>query len=126
MAVNTHCHASLLTSSLSIVCVNDLNQIFSNLDSSLTSHHTLATDFQSSSSNLAYLSIFSLFSFFMNGFLTAIPALRSFLMRLQLTVDSSSEGPDASLRSCVGSCWIFFYFVRKLLSDTLHLLQIVF
>ena len=52
--------------------------------------------------NLSYLSFFSLFPLFKNDFFS----WRLFLMRLQWTVDGSTEGPDASLSSCVG-----FYFL---------------
>lgn len=43
----------------------------------------------------------------------------------KMKADGSPDEPDASLRSCVGSLWDFFLFLRTKLSDTVHLLWIV-
>lgn len=51
--------------------------------------------------NLAYLSHFSQCPFLKNDFLTDTLTLRLFLIRLQQTVDESTKGPSASLRSSV-------------------------
>lgn len=56
------------------------------------------------------------FPFLKNGFLTATLLLKPFLMRVQWTVDESTEQPDAVLWSCVRFLLHFSYFFRTWLS----------
>lgn len=62
---------------------------------------------------LAFVSLFFPFPFFMNGFSTTTLPLRPFLIRLQWTMDGSTEGPYASVRSCT--------FFQMWLSHTINL-----
>ena len=65
-------------------------------------------------SPLQQLSLFSLFPFLKNGFLTVTLPWRPFLMRLGPTADGLTEGPGASLRSCVWSLLEFLLFLKDI------------
>ena len=77
--------------------------------------------------HLAYLSLFSQFTFLKNGFLTAVLTflmrLGPFLMRLGPTVHGSTE----SSRSICQLLWQLLYWISKIpsLFETVHLLEIV-
>lgn len=77
-----------------------------NLDSSLLKRHVAhGVQFLG---NLAYLSLFSMFHFHKNGFLTVSLPLRPILMRFQYTVAGSAEEPDTALKCGVRSLLEFF------------------
>ena len=60
-------------------------------------------------SHLAYFILFTLFPPLKNGFLTATLPCRAFLMRIQCTIDASTECPNPSFRSCVQITSYFFF-----------------
>lgn len=102
MAVDTHCYTSLLCSSMHIDNDSSLYKI---------SCHWFSVQFLC---DLANLSLSSLFFFLKNGFLSATLSLRQRLIRLQWTVHGPTEGPDASLMSCVKSLNHFSVFLKNM------------
>ena len=100
-------------------CFNKVQRLIEDSSLHKTCCHYFSVQFLC---HLAYCSLFYLFLFLKNGFLTATLPWRPFLMRLQYTI----EGSAASLRSSVRSLKAFFLFLKAFIFRYSNLSKIVF